>query len=140
MLNFNLFCFLFVYLYLRTFSYMARNRRTVSNSANNSVPRTDDSESKENDTISKILKWGALFTLASGIFYGGFQFGANYAEIKCEKNNITVIGDLQSKNEELKQKLLQYEMLNTQYATKDELIELKKNMEELSKIRKDEQR
>lgn len=92
MAYFNILCFLFLYLCLRTFSYMARNRRTANNNISNSVSRIDDSDSRENDTVSKILKWGGLFTLASAIFYGGFQFGANYAEIKCEKNNITVIG------------------------------------------------
>ncbi|MCD8177491.1 MAG: hypothetical protein LUE98_08735 [Tannerellaceae bacterium] len=99
--------------------------------AKNSKNKTVDNESS---ILGKILKWGGVLTLAGAIFAGGYNAGCYISDIRCSENNIKAIGEFQREREQLKEELDTYKLSNVNYATKEELEELKNNFNEFYKL------
>ncbi|MEA5082088.1 MAG: hypothetical protein VB024_10770 [Dysgonamonadaceae bacterium] len=94
------------------------------------IPNIDS----ETSILAKVLKWGGLISLAGAIFTGGYQAGCYISDIKCSENNIKAIGEFQRERESLKDEIEKYKLSNINYATKEELEELKNNFDEFYKL------
>lgn len=96
------------------------------------------SKRKDYPTLDKIKKWGGYVSMGIAIFSTGYVTGQYISDLKCTENNIKTIGEFQKERETLQNELNMYRFSNVNYATKEELEELKLNLEKFSKLLKNE--
>ena len=103
--------------------------------------KTTNKSSKKDDhsTFDKIKKWGGYVSMVIATFSTGYVTGQYISDLKCTENSIKTIGEFQKEREELQTELNLYRFSNVNYATKEELEELKSNLERISKLLKNEQ-
>lgn len=101
---------------------------------------TEENKSSVWDTIKK---FGGYVSMAVAIFSGGYLTGQYISDLKNTENNIKSLGEFQKEREQmkeerdkLKEELNLYKFSNPNYATKEELYELKKNIEKFTKRQK----
>jgi hypothetical protein len=100
-------------------------------------------EENNSSTWDTIKKFGGYVSMAIGIFSGGYLTGQYISDLKNTENNIKSLGEFQKEREQmreerdkLKEELNLYKFSNPNYATKEELEELKKNIEKFTKRQK----
>lgn len=101
---------------------------------------TRDNKSSAWDTLKK---FSGYVSMAIGIFSGGYLTGQYISDLKNTENNIKNLGEFQKEREQmreerdkLKEELNLYKFSNPNYATKEELEELKINIEKFAKRQK----
>lgn len=97
----------------------------------------DEIKPSPNDTI---IKYGGYFTIAALIFSGGFSTGKYISDLQSTENSIKNFGEFQKEREQMKDErdklretLILYKFSNPNYATKEDLDELKSNLEKFKK-------
>jgi hypothetical protein len=118
----------------------------------NNLPGT--SKTKRNTQGDKSSVWdtikrfGGYVSMGIAIFSAGYITGQYISDLKNTENNIKNLSEFQKEREQmkeekdkLKEELNLYKFSNPNYATKEELKELKLNLEKFvkrNKMRKDE--
>ena len=92
------------------------------------------SEKNALSPLDKIKKWGGYVSMGVTVFSAGYVTGKYISDLKCTENSIKTIGEFQKEREELQTELNLYRFSNINYATKEELEELKLNIERISKL------
>ena len=106
--------------------------------------KTKNTEEENKSSVwDSIKKFGGYVSMGIAIFSGGYLTGQYISDLKSTENNIRSLGEFQKEraqmNEErdkLKEELYLYKFSNPNYATKEELKELKTNLEKFSKRQK----
>ncbi len=90
-----------------------------------------------------IKKFGGYVSMGVAIFSTGYLTGQYIADLKNTENNIKNLSEFQKEREQmkeekdkLKEELNLYKFSNPNYATKEELEELKLNLEKFTKRQK----
>lgn len=109
----------------------------ITNKKNNST------EENKTSVWNTIKKFGGYVSMAAAIFSGGYVTGQYISDLKHTENNIKSLGEFQKEREQmkeerdkLKEELYLYKFSNPNYATKEELEELKKNIEKFTNRQK----
>jgi hypothetical protein len=114
---------------------MAKN--TIETNKNNTQNQNKSS------VWDSIKKFGGYVSLGIAIFSSGYLTGQYISDLKSTENNIKSLGEFQKEREQmtekydqLKDELYLYKFSNPNYATKEELEELKMNLGKFSKKQK----
>lgn len=101
--------------------------------------RKSSQKKKKSSVLDLINKYWIYISVACAIFCGGYATGVYITELRNMINNIKTNGEYQKEHDQLRDKIINlenemnlYKFSNPGYATKEELEELKKNMEKFT--------
>jgi len=107
------------------------------------IKKNNFTGANRSSVLDIIKKFGGYVSILIAIFSGGYVTGQYITDLKNTENNIKILGEFQKEREQMKEdrdklkdELNLYKFSNPNYATKEELDVLKKNIEKFSKIQK----
>lgn len=100
-----------------------------------------DTNRHENAVVwNFIIKISGYISMGAAIFSGGYFTGQYISDLKSTENNIKTLSEFQKEREQMKEErdklkneLNLYKFSNPNYATKEELEELKTNLNKFTK-------
>lgn len=106
--------------------------------------KTSYTKGQNNSLVwDSIKKFSGYVSMGAAIFSAGYFTGQYISDLKNTENNIKTLGEFQKEREQmkddrdkLKEELNLYKFSNPNYATKEELEELKTNLDKFTKRQK----